>query len=170
MPLRRALRRNLAGVDFFVYKYPNGFSFFPPHVLAALSSFSLVFYCVCRSLPIDRPPWLPGSRSHPKDSDLDPPRRRYHPLRKIHTGSFPGRLSGSITSPCSTVCLSQNEVSPPPMCSSTSLSRTAAGRRSMSPLSLEWPRSCGSSTQICLSRSAPPSSSGASGSSLVPRP
>ena len=96
-------------------------------------SISLVFVRVFRSLTLDRPPWLHGSLSRPKDSDPAPPRGWHHLLQKIHTGSFPGRPSGSITSPCSTTCLSQNKVSPPPMRSLTSLSRTMASRHFVLP-------------------------------------
>ena len=63
-----------------------------------------------------------------------------------------------------------NGVSPLPMLSSTSLFRIAAGKRFVHPLFPEWPWLCGISTPIRLSRSAPPSSSEASGMSLVPKP
>ena len=142
----------------------------PTRNLAALSSLSPFFFFFCRTLTLDRQPWLHRSRSRPKDSDPAPPRRRHHPLQKIHMGSFPERPSGSIISPYSTACLSQNKVFPPSMRSSTSLSRTAVGRHSVHRLSPEYPRLCGSSTPICLSKSAPPSSFEASGSSLVPKP
>ena len=131
---------------------------------------SRLFCYFYRSTPLDRPPWLPVSQPQPNDSDPTLPRKLRHPLWKINMGSFPGRLSGSITSRCSIARSSQNVVSPPPMRSSTSLSRTVASIRFAHPLCLEWPRSCGSSTPICLSRSAPPSSSKVTGSSLVPRP
>ena len=156
---------------FFSYKYPSAFSFFPLNKFWLPSPLPLsFFYCVCRSIPLDRPPWRPRSRSGPKDSDPAPPRGRHYLLRKIHTNSFPRRPSGSITIRCSTTRFSRNAVSPPSMHSSTSLSRTVAGRRFRHPLLLKWPRSCGSSTPICLLRLAPPSSSEESRSSLVPRP
>ena len=85
------------------------------------------------------------------------------------TGSFPGRLSESTMSPCSTARLPRNEVFQPLMRSSTSSSRIAAGRHFVHPLSPEWPQLCGNSTPICYSRSAPLFLSEASGSSLVPK-
>ena len=106
------------------------------HLFAALSSSSLIFCCYFyRFSPLDRLPWLPRSQPQPNNSDPAPPRGRHHPLRKIHIDSFPRRSSGSITSLYSTAHSSRNVDFPPQMGSSTSLSRTVAGRRFVLPRS-----------------------------------
>ena len=131
---------------------------------------SLLFSLLVETLTLNLPQWLHESRSWQKDSDPVPPRGRLHPLRRIPIGSFLRRQSESTMSPYSTAHLSRNEVFQPLMHSSTSSSRTMAGRHSVDPLSLEWPQLCGNSTPICHSNSVPLFLSKASGSSLVPKP
>ena len=169
--LRSCVNTLRSGEYFEPYKYPHDLSFSLHTPFCCPFLFLSCFCCYfCISAPLDQPPWLPGSPLQPNNSDPAPPHGWRHPFQKIHIGSFSERPSISITSRYSTARSSRSVVSLPPTCSSTSLSRTSAGRHFVHPLFLEWPRSCGSSTLFCLSRSAPPSSSGAGGSSLVPKP
>ena len=141
-----------SSANFEPYKYPTDYSFFPStRIWPPLHFPCSFFFLQCLQIFIrNRPLWLIGSQPQPKDSAPTPPRWRNHLLRKIYTNSFPGRSSGSTTSPRLTARSSRNAGSPPPMRSSTSLSRAAIGRRSLHPLFPEWPRSCGSFTPIYL--------------------
>ena len=133
-----------SGEYFGPYKYPPDCSFSLHTPFSCPFYFLSCFLCsFCRSTPLDRPTWLPRSPPKPNDSDPVPPRWRHHPLRKIHIGSFPERPSGSITSRYSTARSSPNAVSPLLMHSSTSSSKTVAGRHYVRPLFQEWPRSMG---------------------------
>ena len=128
-PLRRS------GEYFGLYKYPHGYSFSLYTPFCCPYSFLPHFICsFCRSAPLDRPPWLLGSPPQPNGSDPAPPRGRHHPLRKIHIDSFSERASKSITSHYSTARLSRNAISPLLKHSSTSPSRTVAGRHFVRPL------------------------------------
>ena len=164
-PLRRCLANKI--LNFFL-KTPSAFHFSPTQIFSFLSALSLVFFA-CRNPNPRSTPMAPRKSIPVKRQRASSTLRATPPPWRIPTGSFLGRPSESTMSYCSTAHLSRNEVFQPLKRSSTSSSRTAAGRHSVHPLSSKWLLLCGNSTPIFHSRVAPPFLFEASGSSLVPK-
>ena len=163
----------------FLFKTPLVFHFIPTQIFCLIFSFSCFFF-VCRNpnprstLMDPRKSIMAKRQRSGSTSWAAPPCGRLHLVggstsQRILIGSFLEKPSESTMSHYSTSHLFRNEVFQPLTHSSTSSSRTAAGKHSMHPLSLEWPRLCGNSTPICHSRLAPPFLFEASGLSLVPK-